>query len=340
MDVTERLSLEAVSEHTLIASEHLHRYEFAAALCDGARVLDLCCGSGYGSAVLARRAASVRGVDNDVATIETAMRTVQSGDPIEFVAADAAAHLRTVEPEQIDTIVCFEGLEHVANLDELADQLARLASRGVRLILSVPNSEMWEEENEFHLTSFSHDTALVLFERLGSVRLLVQNLAEGSLIVDPQEPGRHAAPDLKWAERVEPEYANHFLAVVNVVHELVDDALSGRLEVSYAPTYNRYIRNIERANSELWRTNARLGRDAFSRSGAAAATNSKLEQRGYDGEIARLNTQVRELTEALRIREEILQRYIAEAQRRARRPTRRVAQVVVRTVAGRGRRAS
>ena len=53
MDVVERLTLEAAQADTMVACEHRHRYEFAAALCDGRRVLDLCCGSGYGSAILA-----------------------------------------------------------------------------------------------------------------------------------------------------------------------------------------------------------------------------------------------------------------------------------------------
>jgi hypothetical protein len=41
MDVVERLSLEAATEHTSQACEHIHRYEFAASLCHNMRVLDL-----------------------------------------------------------------------------------------------------------------------------------------------------------------------------------------------------------------------------------------------------------------------------------------------------------
>ena len=48
MDVVERLTLEAAQADTMIACEHRQRYEFAAELCGGLRVLDLCCGSGYG----------------------------------------------------------------------------------------------------------------------------------------------------------------------------------------------------------------------------------------------------------------------------------------------------
>ncbi len=43
--------------------EHWHRYLFAAPLVAGARVLDVACGEGYGSALLARSAARVTGAD-------------------------------------------------------------------------------------------------------------------------------------------------------------------------------------------------------------------------------------------------------------------------------------
>ena len=42
-------------------NEHLARYAFAARLARGKRVLDIACGAGYGSAELARSAASVTG---------------------------------------------------------------------------------------------------------------------------------------------------------------------------------------------------------------------------------------------------------------------------------------
>lgn len=127
MDVTERLSLEAVSDHTLIASEHVHRYEFAAAISQDERVLDLCCGTGYGSAIIAKSAKSVIGVDIDVATIEAASAT---GEPVELIACDALGYLRKLNADDIDVVVCFEGLEHLTDLDDTVRELARLRAVG------------------------------------------------------------------------------------------------------------------------------------------------------------------------------------------------------------------
>ena len=46
-----------------LMNEHVARYAFAARLARGKRVLDAGCGAGYGSAELAKVAASVLGVD-------------------------------------------------------------------------------------------------------------------------------------------------------------------------------------------------------------------------------------------------------------------------------------
>src|ERR1700722_15129763 len=52
-----------------IVLEHLHRYAFAADLVAGKDVLDIACGEGYGSNLLAARARSVIGVDISEETI-------------------------------------------------------------------------------------------------------------------------------------------------------------------------------------------------------------------------------------------------------------------------------
>jgi len=51
------------TEHGVIRQEHLHRYAWCLPLVEGKDVLDVASGEGYGSAMMAGRARSVRGVD-------------------------------------------------------------------------------------------------------------------------------------------------------------------------------------------------------------------------------------------------------------------------------------
>src|SRR4051812_14059261 len=55
-----------------IELEHLHRYLVAAHLCESKDVLDVACGNGYGSYILAQIAREVCGVDVDPETIHHA----------------------------------------------------------------------------------------------------------------------------------------------------------------------------------------------------------------------------------------------------------------------------
>jgi cyclopropane fatty-acyl-phospholipid synthase-like methyltransferase len=281
MDVEERLSLEAASGSTSQACEHLHRYEFAASLCEGLRVLDLACGSGYGAAIMAERAASVHGVDRDVATIDLAAATYAVPT---FEAADAVDYLEGELAERYEMIVCFEGIEHLSDLSRVTQHLHRHASKGMQLVISVPNSATFEEDNPYHLTDFSFDSASQLLEQLGGGVMLCQYLSEGSII------GHVAAEDVEstvlHGERAEPRYANHFLLLVNVDSERIEGAQGNRSVVVEAPVHNRYMHSLEVANGQLRRRNNELARKLM-RAGsvrakvgsAATALVASLEKR-------------------------------------------------------------
>jgi SAM-dependent methyltransferase len=285
MGVQERLSLEAVSAHTLIACEHVHRYRFAARLCAGLRVLDVACGTGYGTAILGERASTALGVDNDAATIDTARVAVGAADHVRFEVADAEEFLRREAVSGYEAIVCFEGLEHFPDPQAVLASLRRHAARGSKLIISVPNSRAFDERNEFHVTDFGYEKALEAFGAFEEVTVLYQYLAEGSLIRG--ERPAQIAGEFVLAEHGEPEFANHFIACVNFARELADLGDSTRMQLAVAPNYNRHMINIERANAELWRENARIGRHRIGvGESAAAALLARLDDMRQRAELA------------------------------------------------------
>jgi len=271
MDVVERLTLEAAQADTMIACEHRHRYEFAAALAGGRRVLDLCCGSGYGTAILARQAQHVTGVDNHAATIDTAAATIgRQTDKARFEVADAVVYLDQDLRERYDMIVCFEGLEHLPELDRALQLLRRHCKNGVRLVASVPNGKLFEEENPHHFTKFGYDEALAAFSSFPGRVMVPQFLAEGSLIAPAGAEDVQVA--LGAEDQAEPEYANHFIFCVGFSEEEVGRFHHGRMQLSTAPLFNRWAEDLKRGASALRRENARLARARLGKSSSAAAS--------------------------------------------------------------------
>lgn len=254
----ERLSNEAVDQQTLIALEHRHRYAFAAAFCAGRRVLDLCCGVGYGSAMLADAAASVTGVDVDVAAIDEAERAHGHLSGVDFRVGDAIAYLEMPDvADEFDIVVCFEGIEHLVGGDATLDRLAVVARRGVGLVLSMPNSRRYEEDNAFHLTNFDRDAVDRWATALGA-QVLGQWHAAGSLIAPEEDDdvgglGSPAVP----AETRPRGWATNYLLLVNVETDVALPA--GAMGWAAEPTNARWLESLNRANRELWGQNGHLG---------------------------------------------------------------------------------
>lgn len=303
MDVHERLSLEAVSADTLIAAEHRHRYELTARAAAGRRVLDLCCGVGYGSAILAAAAESVVAVDRDAAATDAGRAAaIRSGiENVEFVTADALRFLRSVEAGRFDLVVCFEGLEHLPQVELVADELGRLVEGGAALLASVPNSGTFGEENDFHLTDFDPAGARALADRIPGATLAFQTHAEGSVIRSAETDVVDARVRLTGEQDL--DWANHFLILAGLDAGELLGVGDAALHLAVAPVNHRYMRGLERANRDLQATNMRLTRERLGRFRAAAA--DRADDHG-DGAASgeRIAWLEHELAEARRERDE------------------------------------
>ena len=92
--------------------EHVHRYCFALPYVAGRRVLDVACGEGYGSDLLAQVAGTVIGIDIDVQTVLTAAARYRRPN-LNFLAANANSI--PIEHASIDVVTSFETIEHIEN---------------------------------------------------------------------------------------------------------------------------------------------------------------------------------------------------------------------------------
>jgi GT2 family glycosyltransferase/ubiquinone/menaquinone biosynthesis C-methylase UbiE len=168
-----------------IRHEHLHRYAFSLAFVRGKDVLDVACGEGYGSAMLAAHARRVVGADIADDVVEEA-RTTYAGRPnLEFAHADVAA--LPFADRSFDVVVSFETIEHHGQHEEMLSECARVLRPDGLLILSSPNRKVYSDDagyhNEFHVKELYFDDLDALLKRhFRHVKYLGQRLATGSAI--------------------------------------------------------------------------------------------------------------------------------------------------------------
>jgi SAM-dependent methyltransferase len=131
---------------------HLAAYEWIAARCAGLRVADLACGEGYGSELLARRAAQVVGVDANPEAFEHAR--------LRYRLPNLRFERGLVEEfsEPLDAIVFLQTIEHLERPAELLRRFAALApvsyvSTPNRLTLAPPGAP--KSDNPWHLREYT-----------------------------------------------------------------------------------------------------------------------------------------------------------------------------------------
>ena len=144
-----------------IVYEHVHRYAFARRYAAGKRVLDVACGEGYGSAILAASAKQVTGVDIDAATVAHARERYASHANLSFV--EGSATKLPLPDASVDLAVSFETIEHLEEADQprMLAEIARVLTADGVLVLSAPNRPEYSESrgyvNPFHRRE--HDRA-------------------------------------------------------------------------------------------------------------------------------------------------------------------------------------
>lgn len=162
LEVTgERVTLEKSSQRN--QEDHVARYEFAKSFVQGKTVLDIACGTGYGTKILRDAGATVvTGVDIDAEAIRYAKQNY-AAEGIAYVCESAASI--SLPADHFDVIVSFETIEHLLD-DDRKKYLAQLRSclkKDGLLILSTPNkliTSPWSEKplNPYHVLEYYKET--------------------------------------------------------------------------------------------------------------------------------------------------------------------------------------
>lgn len=145
----ERLETFIYNETTI---EHLHRYAIAQQLVEGKIVLDIACGEGYGSNLLANRAEKVTGVDISNEVIINARLTYKKPN-LQFF--QGSTDKIPCETGTIDVVVSFETIEHHDKHETMMEEIRRVLKPDGILIISSPDKKYYSiipnYNNPFHV---------------------------------------------------------------------------------------------------------------------------------------------------------------------------------------------
>ncbi|KAB8054809.1 glycosyltransferase [Janthinobacterium rivuli] len=172
------------TEEGKIQLEHYHRYAVVRDLVAGKHVLDVACGEGYGSSMLAEVAVAVTGVDISSEAVLHAEATYVKPN---LTYLEGSATALPFADASFDMVVSFETIEHLAGQVEMVAELRRVLRPEGMLVISSPNRPVYSEEsgehNEFHVKEldFAEFDAL-LKAQFPAVRYLGQRMLMGSMI--------------------------------------------------------------------------------------------------------------------------------------------------------------
>jgi SAM-dependent methyltransferase len=133
--LTGERTLPDVPEENYWYQRHVVAYRWIAEHCRGLRVVDLACGEGYGSAILAEQAEWVAGVDANPEAHEHARLKYRR----ENLSFRRALVEEFDEDAPYDAIVFLQTIEHVQDPGELLERIASLLTPEGRAYVSTPN---------------------------------------------------------------------------------------------------------------------------------------------------------------------------------------------------------
>jgi SAM-dependent methyltransferase len=170
LELTGERTLPDVPEENYWYRRHVAVYEWVAERCAGLRVVDLACGEGFGSNLLAQRAAHVLGVDANPEAFEHARAR--------YRRPNLSFERGLVEQfdQQVDAVVFLQTIEHINGPDRLLEGVSQLApvayiSTPNRLTLAPPGAE--KSDNPWHLREYDQREYRALLEpHFDSVELI------------------------------------------------------------------------------------------------------------------------------------------------------------------------
>ncbi|KAB2748055.1 class I SAM-dependent methyltransferase [Brucella anthropi] len=159
--VLERLPFSADHAYSSIESSiHAARYCSVSGICKDKAVLDIACGEGYGSYLMAQHwgARSVVGVDISDEAISSARKNFQANNT-QFVKSSAYDIDTVLDGQRFDLIVSLETIEHVDKPELFLRKIKSIASADATFVISCPNDHYYYPDenmgNPYHFRKYT-----------------------------------------------------------------------------------------------------------------------------------------------------------------------------------------
>lgn len=164
---------EKLSDFGLLA--HLQRYWWVSKSLQGLRVLDVGCGTGYGSYYLATHGArDVIGIDISREAINFAIKH-WSAQNLRFVVLDAT-NLENIE--KFDSIVSFEVIEHIYDQEKFVTAISNALESGGKFYISTPKPKKHQNKQSiYHVHELQkHELEKLLLSEFSDVHIFGQDI--------------------------------------------------------------------------------------------------------------------------------------------------------------------
>ena len=198
-------------------AEHIARYALACHYTNGARVLDIGCGTGYGTAELAGEAKLAAGIDVSREAVQYAREHYPQS---RFLQASADA--LPFAGDSFDLVTAFEVIEHLPDFRRLLAESRRVLRPGGLFLVSTPNTLYYSESrakdgpNPFHTHEFEYqEFREALLEVFPGITILLQNRV-GSIAFSPADDSSSEPEARIDGGAGDPATAHFFLALCSL----------------------------------------------------------------------------------------------------------------------------
>ncbi|MFC1575199.1 class I SAM-dependent methyltransferase [Gemmatimonadota bacterium] len=235
--------------------EHAARYHWAGPYTQGLEVLDIACGTGFGSRILVQSGAGrVTAADiSEEALALTRELLAPFGDRVRVRKEDGGDI--TLPDASFDVVTSMETVEHVPDAAQFLAEIHRVLRPGGKLLLSTPNALVTnpgggKPDNPFHVCEFTPTEMRDLLERWFQVEMAVGQHLPPGYGVAPFLPSFRKA-DLDLLGKLNFLYWRVLLRL-GPVRDFVHRAFTG---FSFYPREDDYTfrpSDLDRAHTQLW----------------------------------------------------------------------------------------